>query len=130
LVTSIPGTRYRHAKTEISITLLKPVPGDITILRESVGTRFGKAMGAADIQLGNEEFDRDFLIKTQDESFAINLMNLTMQNTLLEMKQEKPRITLEGTWLTVVVPKVIKTEEGYDLLLTLAFRIIDRLNDL
>ena len=130
LVTSVPGSKYRHAKTEVSVTLLKPVPRNLTILKESVATRLGKALGAADVQLESDEFDREFLIKTEDEAFARNVVNFTIQNKLLEMKQEKPRITLEGTWLTVQVPKVVKTDEGYDQLIDLAFAVVDRIQEL
>ena len=130
VVTSVPGTRYRYAKTEASITLLKPASGDFKIVTESIGTRLGKAFGASDVIVNSDEFDREFLIKTQDESFARNVLDFTLQNKLLGMKQEKPRITLEGTWLTVAVPRVIKTEEQYDQLFDLAFTIVDRLSDL
>jgi hypothetical protein len=130
LVTSVPGSKYRHAKTEVSVTLFKSVPKNLTILKESVATRLGKAWGAADVQLESDEFDREFLIKTEDEVFARNLVNFTLQNKLLEMKQEKPRINLEGTWLTVQVPKVVKTDEGYDQLIGLAFALVDRIQEL
>ncbi|MBE3121721.1 MAG: hypothetical protein IMZ53_07970 [Thermoplasmata archaeon] len=130
LVTSVPGSKYRHAKTEVSVTLLKSVPRNLTILKESVATRLGKAWGAADVQVESDEFDRDFLIKTEDEAFARNVVNFTLQNKLLEMKQEKPRIVLEGTWLTVQVPRVVKTEEGYDQLIDLAFALVDRIQEL
>jgi hypothetical protein len=130
LVTSVPGSKYRHAKTEVSVTLLKPVPRNLTILKESVATRLGKAWGVADVQLESDEFDREFLIKTEDTAFARNVVNFTLQNKLLEMKQEKPRITLEGTWLTVKVPRVVKTEEGYDQLIDLAFALVDRIQEL
>ncbi len=127
VVISVPGTKYRTAKTEASITIQKPALGDLKIVTESIGTRLGKAFGASDVQLNNDEFDRDFLIKAQDESFARNVLNFTLQNKLLGMKQEKPRIILEGTWLTVAVPRVIKTEERYDQLFDLAFCVADRL---
>jgi hypothetical protein len=130
VVTSVPGSKYRHAKTEVSVTLFKPVPKNLSILKESVTTRLGKALGAADVQLESDEFDREFLIKTEDEAFARNVVNFTLQNKLLEMKQEKPRITLEGTWLTVQVPKVVKTEEGYDQLIGLTFALVDRIQEL
>jgi len=130
LVTSVPGSKYRHAKTEVSVTLLKPVPKNITILKESVSTRLGKAWGAVDVQLESDEFDREFLIKTEDEAFARNFINYKIQNKLLEMKQEKTRITLEGTWLTVQVPRVVKTEEGYNQLIDLAFALVDRIQEL
>jgi hypothetical protein len=130
VITSVPGSKYRHAKTEVSVTLFKPVPKNLSILKESVTTRLGKALGAADVQLESDEFDREFLIKTEDEAFARNVVNFTLQNKLLQMKQEKPRITLEGTWLTVQVPKVVKTEEGYDQLIGLTFALVDRIQEL
>ena len=130
MVTSLPGSRYRQAKTEASVTLLKPASADLKIVKESVGTRLGKALGATDVQLGSDEFDREFLIKTQDEPFARNVLNSTLQQKLLEMKQQKPRITLAGTWLAVQIPHVVKTEEDYDQLLDLAFTVMDRIQDL
>jgi hypothetical protein len=130
LVTSVPGSKYRHAKTEVSVTLLRPVAKNLSILKESVASRLGKAWGVADVQLNRDEFDREFLIKTEDAVFARNFVDFILQNKLLEMKQEKPRIILEGTWLTVQVPRVVKTEEGYDRLLDLTFALIDRIQEL
>ena len=129
VVTSVPGSKYRQAKTEASMTLQKPASANLTIVKESVGTRLGKALGATDVQIGNDEFDREFLIKTQEETFARNVLNFTLQQKLLEMKQQKPRICLEGTWLAVQVPRVIKTEEEYDQLFDLAFAIVDRIQE-
>ena len=129
VVTSVPGTKYRTAKTEVNITLRK-ITADLKIMTESLGTRLGKAFGASDALLNSEEFDREFLIKTQDESFARNLLDFTLQNKLLGMKQEKPRISLEGTWLAVSVPRVINNEERYDQLFDLVFSIIDRIEQL
>ncbi len=130
LITSVPGSRYRYAKTEVGITLVKPAPGNIAIVRESMGTRLGKKFGTADVQLGNDEFDREFLIKTHDEAFARTLVNISLQNALLDLKDEKPRIIVQGTWLTVQLPTVVKSEETYDQLFSLAFSFVDRLKNL
>jgi len=130
VVTSVPGSKYRHAKTEVNVTLFKPVPKNLTIQKESVGTRLGKALGASDVQLDSDEFDKEFLIKTDDEMFARNLVNFTLQNKLLELKQEKPRISLEGTWLIVQIPRVVKTEKRFDQLLALTFTVVDRIQEL
>ena len=129
VVTSVPGTKYRTAKTEVNITL-RTLTADLKIMTESLGTRLGKAFGASDVILNSEEFDREFLIKTQDESFIRNLLDFTLQSKLLGMKQEKPRISLEGTWLAVTVPRVINNEERYDQLFDLAFSIVDRIEHL
>ena len=130
VVTSVPGTKYRHAKTEVSITMPKPAPCDLKIFTESITTRLGKALGEADVLLGNDEFDREFLIQTQNETTARTILTFTLQHRLLEMRQEKPRIILEGTWLTIAVPRVVKTEEGYDRLFDLSFAVVDRILDL
>ena len=130
VVTSLPATKYRQAKTEVTITLPKPAAADLKITRESFSTRVQKALGATDVQLGIEEFDNEYQIKTDDEFFVRNLLNFTLQQYLLEMKQEKPRINLEGTRLAIQVPRVIKTEEQYDHLFDLAYAFSDRIQDL
>ena len=129
VVISVPGSKYRHAKTEASMTLRKPA-ADLTIVKESAAIRLGKALGAADVQLGSDEFDREFRIKTTDEFFARNMLNFRLQQKLLEMKPQKPRLVLEGTRLAVGVPRVIKTEDGYDQLLDLIISVVDRLSEL
>jgi Protein of unknown function (DUF3137) len=126
VVTSVPGTKYRPAKTEVNITLKKVAAADLKIMTESLGTRLGKAFGASDVLLNSDEFDREFVIKTQDEAFVRTILTLTLQEKLLRMRQQKPRISLEGTWLAVSVPRVIRTEERYDELFELAFYITDQ----
>jgi hypothetical protein len=126
VVTSVPGTKYRPAKTEVNITLKKIAAADLKIMTESLGTRLGKAFGASDVLLNSDEFDREFVIKTKDEAFVRTILTLTLQEKLLGMRQQKPRISLEGTWLAVSVPRVIRTEERYDQLFELAFYITDQ----
>ena len=126
VVTSVPGTKYRPAKTEVNITLKKIAAADLKIMTESLGTRLGKAFGASDVLLNSDEFDREFVIKTKDEAFVRTILTLTLQEKLLGMRQQKPRISLEGTWLAVSVPRVIRNEERYDQLFELAFYITDQ----
>jgi len=130
LVTSIPGNRYRHAKTEAHITLFKPAAGSVTLVSGSFIARFGKTKGLSEVHLGFDEFDKEFLIRSEDEQFVRNLMDSRLQGILLEMKQEKPAVFLAGTSLTVSVPKILKTEEGYDRLFDLSFAFVDRISEL
>jgi hypothetical protein len=130
IVTSLPATKYRQAKTEVTVTLTKLTTAFLKITRESLSTRVQKALGATDVQLGIEEFDNQYLIKTDDEFFARTLLNFKLQQHLLEMAPEKPRLKLEGTRLVIHIPKVIKTEEQYDHLFDLAYAFTDRIQDL
>ena len=129
VVTSVPGSKYRQAKTTVNCTIRKPVAADLTIIKESLGTRLGKAVGATDVELGSDEFDKEFVVKTLDESFARNILNYMVQQKLLEIKQVKPRVILQGTQLTVQVPCVVKTTEEYDRLFDLTFAFIDRVEE-
>jgi hypothetical protein len=126
IATSVPGSKYRHAKTEVNITLFQPVSSPVTISRESVLSRFGKN----EVQLGFDEFDRVFFLRSDDELFVRNLLDSGLQDKLLEMSGEKPTIVIQGTWLTASVPKVLKTEEAYDRLFDLAFAFVDRLSEI
>ena len=130
LVTSVPGNRYRHAKTEAHLTLIKPAAGSVTMVSGSFIARFGKTKGLSEVHLGFDEFDREFLIRSEDEQFVRNLFDTHLQSVLLEMKQEKPAMFLQGISLTVSVPKILKTEEGYDGLFDLAFAFADRISEL
>jgi hypothetical protein len=130
LVSSLPGNKYRHAKTEVTVTLFKPVPGSITIYRETAASKFGKALGAKDVQIGVDDFDRGFMIKADDELYVRTLLDFTLQNKLLEMRHEKPTVSMTGTWLNVSVPRVITTDEEYDHLIDLACALVDRLKAL
>jgi hypothetical protein len=126
VVTSVPGSKYRQAKTTVNCTVRKPVASDLTIVKESLGTRLGKAVGSTDVELGSDEFDQEFVIKTLDETFARNVLTYMVQQKLLEMKQVKPRVILQETQLTVQVPRVVKTPEEYDRLFDLAFAFVDQ----
>jgi hypothetical protein len=126
----VPGTRYSPPKTEVSVTIFKPLSSIVTIYRETITSRFGKMLGAKDIQLGSDEFDREYMIKADDEVFVRNLINLTIQNKLLEVKQEKPFVSFCGTWMTVSFPKIFTKEEQYDQLFDLVFTLIDRTEQL
>ncbi|MBN1859877.1 MAG: hypothetical protein JW840_00290 [Candidatus Thermoplasmatota archaeon] len=126
VVTSVPGSRYRQAKTVVNCTLRNPAAANLTIVKESLRTRLGKAVGATDVQLGSDEFDQEFVVKTLNESFARNVVTYMVQQKLLEMKQVKPRVDLQGTQLSVQVPRVVKTPEEYDRLFELSFAFVDR----
>lgn len=130
VVTSVPGSKYRQAKTSVNCTLRAPAAADLTIVRDSMATRLGKAIRSSDVELGSDEFDRQFVIQTMNESIARNLLTFQLQQKLLEMKQEKPRILLRGTQLTVHIPRVVKTEEAYDRLFDIVFAFVDRIQEI
>jgi len=129
-VSARQGSRYQPPETKVNIMLHKLVPSKVTIHHGSLASRIGKALGSQDIHIGSDEFDREFMMKGDDELFVRNLMNLTIQNKLLNMKPMKPHILLNGTTLDVHVQKLLKTDEQYDQLIDLATAVLDRIQEL
>jgi hypothetical protein len=124
IVTSLPGTKYRHARTDATITLTKSAPAAVTI------TPTPLLGGKDDIQVGFDEFDQAFLIRSEDDAFIRTLMTTGLQTKLVEMKHDKPMVFIHGTSVMVSIPKILKTDEGYDQLFDLTFAVIDRLTEL
>jgi hypothetical protein len=124
------GSRYQSPETKATTMLHKSVPSKISIYRESLPSRISKALGGQDIQISNDEFNREFMIKGDDELFVLNLVDLVIQNKLLDMQHLRPHVLISGSTLDVHMNKVLRTEEQYDQLIDLATAFVDRLQDL
>jgi hypothetical protein len=124
------GSRYQPPETKVSVMLHTLVPSKVTIYHESLASRIGKALGSQDIQTGSDEFNREYMLKGDDELFVQNLVTLTIQEKLLDIKPLRPYILLSGTTLDVLVHKVLNTDEQYDHLIDLTTALIERLQEI
>jgi hypothetical protein len=59
--------------------------------------------------------------------FPAQLITLQVQDKLLSLRKYHPTITLDLNQLIVNVPRYLKTEEDYDLLIDAALLCVDRL---
>ena len=128
-VSARQGSRYQPPETKVNIQLHKPAPSTVSISHESFASRIGKAFGSQDIQIGTDEFDSAFMVKADDEQYVRTLVTMTIQNKLLELQHEKPRILLKGPSLDVSVPKLMKTDEQYDQLIDLAIAFVEQIQE-
>ncbi|MEG0774080.1 DUF3137 domain-containing protein [Clostridium sp.] len=69
------------------------------IYRSGIFTGLGKILGMEDINIGYEEFDEDFVIKSNSEE---KVMQLFSNKSIRDLIQEQPQISLE-----------IKDDEGF-----------------
>lgn len=80
----------------------------LTVYKEGIFSKIGKALGVQDIELGNEDFDKNYIIKSNDEFFAKKILNLRVRQLLLrKMPNMAGTLTLDGNKL------------NYDVILTL-----------
>lgn len=93
-----------NGKTSTTFTRLRapyinPDGFRFTIYRKTVFSGIGKFFGMQDIEIGHEEFDRDFIIKATDESKVRSLLDEPRLRALIEAQ---PQIHLAA-----------KDDEGY-----------------
>jgi hypothetical protein len=62
------------------------IKGEVRVSREGLFSGLGKALGAQDIQIGNDEFDKTFMI-AGDEKLARKLLDVDLQRKLLDFKR-------------------------------------------
>lgn len=60
--------------------------GDIAVSREGLFSGLGKALGRQDIQIGNEDFDRAFMVSGKDEAEVRRLLDAEVQGKFLESR--------------------------------------------
>ena len=74
------------------------------------------------IKTDNPIFDKEFVIKTNDETFALNLLNYEMQNRLLELANEKfhPILKITKKEILLIAGSILTEEKEYDKLIDTA----------
>ncbi len=63
-----------------------PFDFDFTIGKEGFFSKVGKSFGAKDIEFGDEEFDKTFLLKSKEEGKFRSLIDFRMQQELREIE--------------------------------------------
>ncbi len=127
LVSTYPGSKYRPRFTKVHATIPNPQGNKIKVYTETIASDIVKAFGGQDIHIGNADFDDKFMIKSNNEFFPTTLLTLQVQEKLLNLRKHRPTLTLELNQLLIHLPRYLKTEEEYDLLIDTALLCIDRL---
>ncbi|MBD3637990.1 MAG: hypothetical protein HUJ25_11600 [Crocinitomicaceae bacterium] len=65
-----------------------PFDYDFKIGKEHIFSKAGKLLGMKDIEFGDEEFDKKFLIKSKDEEKFRAFFNYKLQGALKELKSD------------------------------------------
>jgi len=128
-----PGTgdtRY-PAETRVHIPLPKSIESLIFIKRKSVLSNWytQSAYSFLDIiKSGNQEFDRAYMIFSNNESLVQQLLTSSIQNNLLSMKKKKLNVSIDGADLDVYyVLEFLRKEKEYDQLIDLSLQLLQRI---
>ncbi len=67
--------RNRTTYTRITLDVRNPANGSFALYNETVFSKIGKVLGMQDIQTGDEELDKHYIIKGQPPSFTLSVLN-------------------------------------------------------
>ena len=126
-VSTYPGSKHQSAYTRVVTDVNNPKEHKMKIYGESWASGIGKKLGMQDIQIGTSDFDDRFMIKGNDEYFVVQLLTYNVQDKLLALRKNRPVVSLEHNQFMINVPKVLKAEEEYNLLIDTALLLIDRM---
>jgi hypothetical protein len=118
--------KSRTTYTRIVLFVQNPANVYLALYQESVFSKIGKFFGMKDVQVGDEEIDRRFIIKSQPESFAASLAtSISLRQRLLEAR--KLNVEVDGREVTFEQVGLLTDGEYlrflFDLLCDLADRV-------
>jgi hypothetical protein len=103
---------------------LSPVPVNVELSREGVLARIAKFFGAQDVVVGDEEFDRTYLIKATDEAKGRALLDAKVRKEILalgiaSLAYDDGSVADHKAMVVVSVPRILQKPEEIDRLLEL-----------
>jgi len=129
-VSAYPGSKHRKRFTMVEALLNNPKGYFLQVYGEGLASKVGKAFGSQDVQVNNDEFDNKYIIKSNDEFFATQILTPRVQDGLLALRKHHPFVELDNNKLVMELSSYLKNEEDYDLLIDTSLLIIDRIKEL
>ena len=118
--------KHRHTYTRIVLFVNNQANVYLALYQEGVFSKIGKFFGMQDIQVGDEEVDRKFIIKSKPENYAASLFtSISLRDQLL--KTRTLNVEVDGRELTFEQMGLLTDVEYlkflFDLLCQLAERV-------
>lgn len=96
----------------------------LAMYQESVFSKMGKFFGLQDVQIGDDEIDRRFVIKSKPETFAASLLSyINLRQRLLEAR--RLNVEVDGREITFEQVGVIRDVERLRFLIDLLSDLAD-----
>ena len=118
--------KHRPTYTRIVLFMDNPANVYLALYQESVFSKIGKFFGMQDLQIGDEEVDRRFIIKSKPENFAASLFtSISLRQQFLQARVLN--VEVDGRELTFEQVGVLTDAEYlkflFDLLSEVAARV-------
>ena len=109
------GSTEMNIYTRAQFTLFRAGEESLSFYRASFLSKVERALGAQDIKLGNEVFDRTFMVKSNDEAFARRVLTPDIQQLILDKCPAKGYFWTDKEKLKFEVSyNDMKTDQDYE----------------
>ena len=126
-VYSIPGGKNRPSKTIAELRNNNTPFPQIKIVRNNLFQKALETFGRERFLSGDEEFDKTFVVQADDNGSARRALPYEIQKSLLEMASKSPSIEISPQNFKLIILRVIRDSEGYDLFIDTALAILNKL---
>ena len=97
--------RGRHARHSLRFELeLRSPPSDLRLATEGAVSTLSKLVGLSDIHVGDELFDKEFLIRAMSEGSALVWLSPHRRDLLMALRKTVNAVRIEEGWLEFEIP--------------------------
>lgn len=119
--------RYEDPSTILETEIVSHKNIKIHVSTEGVFAKLAKAVVGEDIQTGNPEFDKKFLVKGNEPLQAMHLLTLEIQQKLLELEQYSPLIDIKDGIFQFAVGVYFREQQQYDAFIDAGLAVLRQL---
>ncbi len=128
-VVFVPAGRYAASELWVFTGLDFSVNEEFYIFNESLSSKFRKKIGFQDIEIGDFEFDENYIVKTSNSSFTRDILKSRIIQKILGIKKYKPSVSVENNVLRCWISGILKESSEYDRIIGIALELYDNLEE-
>ena len=128
LIYSIPGGKNRPPYTYAEMKSSAPTLPTLDVLRNNLSQKIMGAFGKERILLDDEEFDRQCVVRGEDELAARRILTASVRNRFTDGSLRTLEVKMNPKEIKFIMQSIPSNEEEYDNFIDAVFLVIKNLH--
>jgi len=124
----VPGGKYSPPHIFVKANLNFSINEELYIFSESLTTRISKRLTGQDIEIGDNRFDNDFIVKSTSQFFANKILGFNIRDKLISLLKYKPRLFVGNNSIELDIPTLLNENSEYDDIIDIVLKLYDQVN--